>query len=463
MTRDRSHFHSPFDLGSAIVGSGRDRSLPLCVAVVIFIFLTLPSFAQLPSPALIGYFHNWNNISAPYIQLDQVDPRYNTVIVAFAIPESGSDYKMSFRPSQTTQAAFTAQIQSMQNQGRKVLISAGGGADPVVLNTAAKRDTFVVRMTKIIEDYGFDGMDIDFEGSSLSVSGGTIAAPIDSTVINLIDAVKRIMARFYDTHGRRMILTMAPETAFVQGGMSAYNSVWGAYLPVIHALRDSIEVLQVQLYNSGSMFGIDGRVYSQGTADFIVAMSEAVIRGFGTAGGNFAGLPAHKIAVGLPACISAASNGYTDTAIVEQAVDYLRGKGLRPGSYVLSQAGGYPDLRGMMTWSINWDASTVCGGVYEYAANFERMFGSSTEAVIADGESAKIEVYPNPAGDRLNVFLLREHYGPVTIRLYDYFGRLVLSRNVGDGENITLNLSELSAGIFCLRWESSGRFIMHIR
>jgi chitinase len=42
---------------------------------------------------------------------------------------------------------------------------------------------------------------------------------------------------------------MAPETAFVQGGMSAFTGIWGAYLPVIHALRDSLDMLNVQLYN----------------------------------------------------------------------------------------------------------------------------------------------------------------------------------------------------------------------
>lgn len=87
---------------------------------------------------------------------------------------------------------------------------------------------------------------------------------------------------------------MAPETAFVQGGMSSYGSIWGAYLPVIHALRDSLSLLHVQLYNSGSMYGIDGAIYTQGTADFMVAMTEAVIQGFNTAGGAFAGLPPEK-------------------------------------------------------------------------------------------------------------------------------------------------------------------------
>src|SRR6185369_8430676 len=156
------------------------------------------------------------------------------------------------------------------------------------------------------------------------------------------------MSNYYAVHNRRLILTMAPETAFVQGGQSAYGGIWGAYLPVIHALRDSIEILHVQLYNSGSMYGIDGNIYNQGTADFIIAETEAVIHGFNTSGGTFAGLPANKVAVGLPACSDAAGGGFVDTATVKAAINYLRGTGPRPGTYILNQSSGYPDLRGMM-------------------------------------------------------------------------------------------------------------------
>lgn len=35
------------------------------------------------------------------------------------------------------------------------------------------------------------------------------------------------------------------------------------------------------------------------------------------------------------------------------AIKYLRGNGPKPGNYTLVQSGGYPNLRGMMTWSIN--------------------------------------------------------------------------------------------------------------
>lgn len=345
--------------------------------ILRFLFLICLPYAlkaQLPQPALVGYYHNWNDVSAPYIPLDQIDSRYNVIDVAFAIPAPGTDYAMRFVPDQGSIQQFVTKVQTVQAQGRKVLISIGGATAPVSLNTHVERDTFVNSMMQILNTYGFDGLDVDLEGSSLSVSGGSIVNPVDSPVIYLAQAVKSIMSQYRQQTGKKMLLTMAPETAFVQGGQSAFGGIWGAYLPVIHALRDSLDLLHVQLYNSGSMYGIDGNIYTQGTADFIVSQCEAVIQGFTTVGGFFAGLPAEKVAVGLPACSLAAGGGFTDTATVSAAIRYLKGQGPKPGNYTLAQASGYPSLGGMMTWSINWDAVNACNGAYTYAVNYQSLF-----------------------------------------------------------------------------------------
>ncbi|HXV98806.1 MAG TPA: glycosyl hydrolase family 18 protein, partial [Anaerolineae bacterium] len=344
---------------------------------LFLIVVSTKLFAQLPAPALLGYWQNWNTSSSPYFVPDQADARYNMVAMAFAVPRNGTDYDMVFTPTQTTPVTLRSQIQNMQAQGRKVLISIGGANDPIVLSNANERDVFISSMNGIINYYGFDGLDIDVEGGSLSVtSGTTISNPTDAPVVNMIAAIKAIMANYANGYGRKMVLTMAPETAYVQGGMSNYSGLWGAYLPLIHALRDSIDMLNVQLYNSGTMYGIDGRIYSQGTADFIVSQTEAVIRGFQTNGGYFTGLPAEKVGIGLPACSNAAGGGYVAPATVLAAANYLLGKGPKPGTYTLAQFGGYPNLRGMMTWSINWDRVSTCGGSYSFAQNFETIFGS---------------------------------------------------------------------------------------
>ena len=353
------------------------------LACMMFLVMSGHVFAQLPKPVLVGYWHNWDMAAAPYIELDQVDSRYNVVNVAFGIPINGTDYQIGFTPSEVSEPTFISQLQTLQNQGRKVLLSIGGASDPVKLDNVSERDIFVSSVNDLIDNFGFDGIDIDFEGSSLTVSGGTIANPVDAPVINLINGIKTIMHNYHVDHNKKLLLTFAPETAFVQGGQSAWGSIWGAYLPVIHALRDSLDLLHVQLYNSGSMYGIDGNIYSQGTADFIVAMTEAVIQGFNVdrwnnQAGPFVGLPEGKIAVGLPACPNAAGGGFTNTATVAAALKYLLGSGPKPGSYTLYKSGGYPNLGGMMTWSVNWDNVSTCNNSPgEFADNFESIFLNS--------------------------------------------------------------------------------------
>lgn len=417
--------------------------------------LTTIAKAQLPNPALVGYWHNWNDVSAPYIPLTGVDARYNIIDVSFAIPQFGTDYQMEFIPDQVTPAVFISQMQALQAQGKKIIISVGGATAPVSLDNITERDTFISTMCNIINTYGFDGMDIDLEGSSVTTTGGTIATPTDAKIINLIDAIKQIMSNYYTTHGKRLMLTMAPETAFVQGGMSAFGGIWGAYLPAIHALRDSIEILHVQLYNSGSMYGIDGGIYTQGTADFIVAMTEAVIQGFNTSGGMFAGLPAYKVAVGLPACVSAAGGGFTDTATVKAAIDYLRGSGAQPGSYTLAQTGGYPALRGMMTWSVNWDAAASCNTTAnQFAQNFQNIFGSTTAVNPLTVTGNVIHIYPNPVAQLLYINSGTSIDKNAIACIYNSTGKIVLCQTVNSAQQ-SIDVSALSAGIYIVQLNGS--------
>jgi chitinase len=341
--------------------------------VFISFFIFLPLLLQAAN--LIGYWHNWDDSNAPFIHLDSVDSRYNIVIVAFAMPVSVNDMTIQFTPERTSQSQFIAKIQSLKNKGNKVLLSIGGANASIDLTTTPNRNLFVSSVSNLLSTYGFDGIDIDIEnGNSILITGGTISSPTNVAQLNLIDAIKQIMTNYRSTFNRKMYLTLAPETAYVQGGQSGYGNIWGGYLPIIHALRDSINILQVQLYNSGTMYGLDGSIYTQGTGDFIVALTEAVIRGFNTSGGYFNGLPSSKIAVGLPASQSAAGGGFVDSANVYRAVSYLTGNGNRPGSYNLIQSNGYTDLNGMMTWSINWDATRNNRTKYQYANVFTKIF-----------------------------------------------------------------------------------------
>ena len=324
---------------------------------------------------LVGYWHNWRDVNAPYIYLDSINNLYDYVEVAFAVPTSTTDMTMIFTPDVVTKSTFISQVQTLQSQGKKVLLSIGGANTSVDLTTQVNKNLFISSLNELLDTYGFDGLDIDIEhGNSILITGGTIDNPSNVAQKNLIEAIRSIMSTYRINFSKKMLLTLAPETAYVQGGQSGFGNIWGGYLPILHALRDSLDIVQVQLYNSGTMYGLDGKIYTQGTADFIVAMTEAVIKGFNTNGGMFVGLPPNKIAVGLPASIDAAGGGFVDTNTAFSALNYLMGKSGKPGNYTLLQSGGYTNLRGMMTWSINWDAKNRNNINYEFANNYSKVF-----------------------------------------------------------------------------------------
>jgi hypothetical protein len=65
--------------------------------VFILAAAALAVHAQQPQPVRpVTFFHNWNDQNAPYKPLNQIDSRYNTVMIAFALPEPGTTYKMAF-------------------------------------------------------------------------------------------------------------------------------------------------------------------------------------------------------------------------------------------------------------------------------------------------------------------------------------------------------------------------------
>lgn len=201
-------------------------------------------------------------------------------------------------------------MKAKQQAGKKVLISIGGQNGQVRLTTPQARDTFVDSVSSIIDTYGLDGLDIDFEGHSLSLDDGDadFENPTTPVIVHLISALRTLKERYGDD----FTLTMAPETFFVQLGHQYYGSgPWGgqdpragAYLPVIHALRDDLTLLHVQDYNSGPIMGLDGQYHTMGGADFHVAMTDMLLTGFPVAGDPdkvFPALRPEQVAIGMPA------------------------------------------------------------------------------------------------------------------------------------------------------------------
>ncbi|MEU7036733.1 glycosyl hydrolase family 18 protein [Streptomyces sp. NPDC046237] len=333
----------------------------------------------LPAHALVGYLHASFANGSGYTRMADVPDSWDVINLAFGEPTSVTSGDIRFSlcpatecPNVESAADFKAAIKAKQAAGKKVLISIGGQNGQVQLSTTAARDTFVSSVSKIIDEYGLDGLDIDFEGHSLSLQTGDtdFRNPTSPVIVNLISAVKSLKAKY----GSDFVLTMAPETFFVQLGYQFYGSgQWGgqdpragAYLPVIHALRDDLTLLHVQDYNSGPIMGLDNQYHSMGGADFHIAMTDMLLTGFPVAGNTdrvFPALRPEQVAIGLPASTQA-GNGHTTPSEVNKALDCLTKK-TNCGTY--QTHGTWPALRGLMTWSINWDRFNA----WEFSRNFD--------------------------------------------------------------------------------------------
>ncbi|MDA2811740.1 chitinase [Nocardiopsis sp. RSe5-2] len=323
--------------------------------------------STLPDRVMAGYLHTSFANGSGWVDLADVPDQWDIIHLAFAEPTTPTSGRLEFSlcprqecPGVPDKAEFISQIRDAQARGKKVVLSVGGARGQVSLETAAARDAFVESASAIIDEYGLDGLDVDFEGHSLYLDDGDtdFRSPTTPVIVNLIDALRALS----ESYGPDFVLTMAPETFFVQLGYTHYGSgPWGgadpragAYLPVIHALRDRLTLLHVQHYNSGPIVGLDDRYHTMGSADFHVAMADMVLQGFpvaGDASAVFPPLAPEQVAIGLPAS-PLAGNGHTAAPEVQAAWDCLT-TGARCPDY--APRGTYPGLRGLMSWSINWD------------------------------------------------------------------------------------------------------------
>ncbi|MER6467453.1 chitinase [Streptomyces collinus] len=278
----------------------------------------------LPKHAVTGYWQNFDN-GAKVQKLSDVPAAYDIIAVAFA-DATGTPGAVSFNLDSAglggyTVDQFKADIKAKQAAGKKVIVSIGGQNGTVSINDATSAANFANSVYSLMQTYGFDGVDIDLENG------------LNATYMT--QALRSLSSKA----GSSLVITMAPQTIDMQ---STSNS----YFQTALNIKDILTVVNMQYYNSGSMLGCDGKVYSQGSVDFLTALACIQLQG---------GLSPSQVGLGVPASTSGAGSGYVSPTVVNNALDCLA-KGTGCGSF--KPARTYPDLRGAMTWSTNWDASS---------------------------------------------------------------------------------------------------------
>jgi chitinase len=301
--------------------------------------------SKLPKHALIGYWHNFTNPSGDTYRIRDVAPEWDVIMISFADDAGNGAVAFNLDKNAGTEAEFIADVAAKRAQGKKVILSLGGQEGRMTLSSKENVTNFVNSLHAIITKYGFDGIDLDLE----SGAGVVLGTPI---INNLIDAVKQLKAKV----GPSFYLSMAPEHPYVQGGYVAYSGIWGAYLPIIDGLRDDLNMIHVQYYNNGGLWTpYSNGALNEGTVDGLVGGSLMLIEGFKTVGGTgweFKGLRPDQVAFGVPSGRSSANTGFVTNQVVTDALTCLT-QLKNCGMVKPKQA--YPDYRGVMTWSINWD------------------------------------------------------------------------------------------------------------
>ena len=308
---------------------------------------------------LIGYWAGYGNAQSIF-PIREVSPQWDIVLVAFATPDRNApEGTMQFRtPAGLDTAQFKADIAWLKSQGKKVMISLGGGGQHFTLADPKRVPAFVASVTQIVGEYGFDGVDIDFESPSLSIDPGDtdFRHPTTPSIVNVISALRQLREHL----GPGFLISLVPEGTQIPAGLPTYGGQFGSYLPIAQALRDVLFFMDVQSYNTPPLQGLDGEIYQPGTVDYHTAMTELLLHGFQVGGDPkqfFEPLPAEKVAVGF-------LTGDTTPTTVSRAMDYLiKGKVPAGVTYQLRTPSGYPGMLGAMFWTVDADRR----GNYNYS------------------------------------------------------------------------------------------------
>lgn len=227
----------------------------------------VPQDTELTDFKVVGYYPSWKPD-----KLNTVDFGVVThVCYAFAIPTADGGLRDLENPD-----TARALIRSAHENGAKVLLSVGGwsyndtpleGVFMEATADSAKLRRFVESILAMCEEYGFDGVDMDWEHPRVD---GASAGQYEALMLALSE----------ELHARGKLLTAA-----VLSGATADGNIYYDAAAHTNAVLNAVDFINVMAYDGG-----DGERHS--SYQFAVDC--------GTYWKEARGLPAYKVVLGIP-------------------------------------------------------------------------------------------------------------------------------------------------------------------
>lgn len=313
---------------------------------------------------------------APATAQELFNAGYTHIIVAFGVFSTTT-------PGTITSAFGTvtpALIQQMQQLGIKVLLSLGGASSSIpnttvnfhqVLTAAASpavfQATFIASLESLIAQYGFDGFDFDIEEGLGPGAGGTLSNPGGDIAV-----LANIINQMHTLHPS-VLLTLAPQTVNISAG-SSFDLQNANYSSLVMQTYAALTWVGIQIYNSGTIFGINGIEYTPSnpnTPDASVALAADLLENWPPGPPRFflpymSFLTPSQVVLGY---LAPDANGQVDggpppipNSTIKRAIQCLRTAVAGPNScdtYVPPRA--YPGLGGVFAWQTVRDQNNNFG------------------------------------------------------------------------------------------------------
>ncbi len=180
---------------------------------------------------LVGYYYDWGGAAQVKPSFEEIaNTNYNVIDISFLY--SPTAYTMPvFQPQNP--AEMKAGIKLLQSKGKKVLISMGGATGSEMRFRSDQKNELKQTILNVVNEYGFDGLDIDWEGSCLTDR--------ESQQVT-IDVLKEIKDQ-----NPEFMITMAPEMPYLKNSTDKEDT--GSYIPFLRELDDYYDWINPQFYN----------------------------------------------------------------------------------------------------------------------------------------------------------------------------------------------------------------------